>query len=142
MLRVCGVVGCEVGEVLHVDLDGGRLEAVAVVLVESGAGGVVAVVADDDVGIRPVGTARLAQVTEPAALGAVGPFLGDVGDTQGVFASVDLHVGGLVTWGSGLVDGDVLEGSRRDVAVSSPGADEGLVLVVDVDLFYGSVGIG
>ena len=58
-----------------------------------------------------------------------------------MFARVDLHVGGLLTWRSGLVDGDVLEGSGRDIAVSSPGADKGLVLVVDVDFFHGSVGV-
>lgn len=55
-----------------------------------------------------------------------------------MFTRVDLHVGGLLTWLSGLVDGDVLEGSRRDISVSSPSADESLVLVVDVDCFDGS----
>ena len=80
VLRVGGVITGQVGEVLHVDLNGGCLETVAVVLVKPGAGGFVAVVADDDVGIRPVGTARLTHVAEPAALSAVGPFLSNVGD--------------------------------------------------------------
>ena len=41
-----------------------------------------------------------------------------------------------------MVDGDVLEGSRRDISVSSPSADKSLVLVVDVDCFDGSIGPG
>ena len=81
VFRVGDVITSEVGEVLHVDLNGGFLEVVAVVLVEPGAGGFVAVVADDDIGICPVSTACLAHVTEPAALSAVGPFLSNVGDT-------------------------------------------------------------
>lgn len=81
VFRVDGVVTSKVGKVLHVDLNGSCLETVAVVLVKPGAGGFVAVVADDDIGICPVSTACLAHVTDQAALSAVGPLLSNIGDT-------------------------------------------------------------
>ena len=81
VFRVGGLVTSEVGEVLHVDLNGSCRETVAVVLVKPGAGRFVAVVADDDIGICPASPACLAHVAEPAALSAVGPFLSNVGDT-------------------------------------------------------------
>ena len=82
VLRVGGVITSEVGEVLHVNLNGGCQETVAVDLIEPGACEFVAVVADDDIGICPAGTACLAHVTQPAALSAIGPFLSNVGHTQ------------------------------------------------------------
>ena len=88
----------QVGEVLHVDLHGGWADVVGVVLVEPGAGGLVAVVTDDDVGIRPIAATLLAHVAKPATLGTVGPFLGDLCDTESVFTRVDLNVGWLLTW--------------------------------------------
>ena len=53
-VRILTVVASKIGEVLHVDLDGGCADAIAVVLVEPGTGGFVAVVTDDDVRICPI----------------------------------------------------------------------------------------
>ena len=53
-VRILTVIASKIGEVLHVDLDGGCADAIAVILVEPGAGGFVAVVTDDDVRICPI----------------------------------------------------------------------------------------
>ena len=142
VVGILSVVAGEVGEVLHVDLDGGRADVVAVVLVEPGAVGLVAVVADDDVGKRPGSTTRFAHVTRPATLGAVGPFLRDVRNAETVFSGVDLDIGGLLARRSGLIDGDVLESPRRDISITLSSSDEIPILVVNVDLLDGSLSIG
>ena len=57
-----------------------------------------AVVTEDDFGICPVWIiACLAHVTQPAALGAVRPFLRDVCDAVAVIAGIDLDLGWLFT---------------------------------------------
>ena len=87
------VVAGKIGEDLHVDLD--RVAALLPLLldlVEPGPGGlVVAVVADDDVGIYFYSTVPqgFAHVIRPGTLGAVGPFLHDVSDAGTVLAGFD-----------------------------------------------------
>lgn len=139
--RIPGVVARKIGEVLHVDLYGGCADTMAVILVEPGAGGFVAVVTDDDVGICPGRTASLAHVTQPAALGAVRPYLRNICDAEGVCAGVDLDIGRLLTWKFGLIDGDVLKSSGLDNSVPLSMANERLVLVVDVNSLDGSLSI-
>ena len=55
------------------------------------------VVTDDDIGICPVRSiACLAHITQPAALGAVGPFLCEVCDAVAVIAGVGLDLIGSI----------------------------------------------
>ena len=80
------------------DLDGGCADAVAVILLEPGAGGLVAGIADDDVGVSTVrSTAFLAHAARPASLGAVWPFLRGLCDAEAVVAGVHLDIGWLLT---------------------------------------------
>lgn len=98
VVGIPSVIAGKIGGVLHVDLDSGRADAIAVVLVEPGAGWCVVFVAVDDVGVRPgCSTAFSAHVTQPAALGAVWQFLRDIRDAETVFAGVDLDIAGLLT---------------------------------------------
>ena len=137
------VVASKVGEVLHVDLDGGCADVIAVTLVEPGAGGFVAVVTDDDIRICPgCSTACLARVIQTAALGAVGPFLRDVCDAEAVIAGVNLDIGWLLAWKSRLIDGHVLISSGGDISAAFSTADERLVLIVDVNFLDSPVSSG
>ena len=84
----------------------------------------------------------MTHITQPAALGAVGPFLRDVCDAEAVIARIYLNIGWLLAWKSRLIDGDVLITSGGDISVAFSTADERLVLVVDVDSLNSSFGIG
>ena len=83
-----------------------------------------------------------AHIAQPAALLAIRPSLREVGDTDSVVCSVNLHVGGLFAGAIGLVDGDVLDAAVGDETVSGTGADKIMEFIVDFDVADDAFGLG